>query len=916
MTHARYLLAVFAIIFLTPIVEAQVKEPKRADKLDIEIRYRIRADRDERIRQFRALEKYLASLGFVDARKDDPDRDLDVLDPTAERFTGTIPSANVFRVLDDPRVLNILFAPAGHSYPDSDEKPIAIRAIIRSGLLPNQQQLLYGQVLQQLDKLGFRNALGYDTQGFTQLKGTIPLRNLRSLLKDLRFEPSGWFLADVPPDQLLRPFADRNPIRWVEVMALTDPPPPLELAPLPPAQAKFTPELRSLMQDPATKEMPLRVIVFFANSIDDQVEQLRSRLLSAFPPTPKRDATGKPVIGPDGLPILTDGATIDGAIGNLASIRFDRAEDVERFASEPGVISVRIPHEGSETILPLPPAEKAVTAQEALQSSNLIELHRRGYAGAGVKVILIGSDFTGIDKLIGNVLPAKTTLLDMTAELNPDIQPLPAQANRLGTGATAAKAVALAAPDVELVLVRIDPGSFFQLFEIIRVVRGDTNYSDAMRSRLIDLTNRVNESNRKKDKAVAEYRTAFADLSDDEASKTRRNRAKAALDAIIAEQEELSRRIDRFNNLQKRMTTALAGGRLVINTLVWESGFPLDAMSSLSHFLEQQAAPVPARVIRRPGDPTSRPRPPLVWVQASSMAGNSVWGGAFRDSNQNGVMEFAPPGQPLPAGSWTPEMNFLGVQSQTGQKDQTIPAGVRLRFTIQWREPRDPNFSGLDVPAKPVVLRVYRQLDPLGSARPSDEMAEAGRSVGGPYPIFRTENFIVYEQILELTTTVAGRYALVVDTGYQPDPLLPVLRRDVEIHPRIVIETLSAKPGDPIVVFQSYTNSAAGVGIPADSAGAITVGVSRLGEQTGGGTGITLRAKPDLFGPNAIQLGDPNMQGSGVAAAFVGGMGAGLVQAGASGANPFQSSGFMMGKMAVIPDQWLSWLRPIRRPGQ
>src|SRR5262245_12818619 len=80
-----------------------VKEPPRPEKVDIQIRYRIRADRGERVRQYKVLEKHLANLGFDDARKNDPDHDLDILDPTAERFTGTIPSKNVFAVLDDPR---------------------------------------------------------------------------------------------------------------------------------------------------------------------------------------------------------------------------------------------------------------------------------------------------------------------------------------------------------------------------------------------------------------------------------------------------------------------------------------------------------------------------------------------------------------------------------------------------------------------------------------------------------------------------------------------------------------------------------------------------------------------------------------------------------------------------------------------
>src|SRR4051812_41558715 len=120
MTHTlrRFAIALLALPLGTALAPAQIKEPLRAEKVDVQVRYRIRADRDERVRQYRALEKHLASLGFVDARKDDPDRDLDVLDPTAERFVGTVPGAKVLDILNDVRVQSILFAPAGFAYPD------------------------------------------------------------------------------------------------------------------------------------------------------------------------------------------------------------------------------------------------------------------------------------------------------------------------------------------------------------------------------------------------------------------------------------------------------------------------------------------------------------------------------------------------------------------------------------------------------------------------------------------------------------------------------------------------------------------------------------------------------------------------------------------------------------------------------
>jgi len=920
MPYPRFAAVALAVLISASAVHSQekdmprVKEPPRSEKVDVQIRYRIRADRDERVRQFRGLERHLAALGFEDALKEDPDRDLIILDPNAERFTGTITSDKVLQLLDDPRVLNIMFAPTGYMAPEDRAKPVPIRVILRGDMIPTVQQAFHLQALQQLEKLGFREALGYDTRNYTQLKGTIPYKYLDRLVKDLRTEPAGWFVTQTPTNRLPRPFADRNPVRWVEVMPAVDPPPPFVPEVVVPARAKLPPDLRAVLADPLQKEIPLRVIVLFSESIENKADDLRAKLRSGYSPTVKRDVDGNPLKTSDGLPALTEGAALDGAAGNLASIRFDRPADIERFAQEPEVLSIRLPRQASETLEPIPAGGKPASAADVLKESGVEAMHRLGYTGAGVKVLVIGSDFTGAEKLIGNGLPKKTTILDLTTELNPEIVPSPSDPNRAGLGTAAALAFAIAAPDAELVLVRIDPGAIFQLFGIIRVVRKEATFSDALRSRLVDISNKTAELTRRKENVVNEYRQAFDDLADDEPTKARRVRAKAALDAVLLDQIALTQRIERFNVFQKHLVTSLVGARVIVNTLEWESGYPLDALSQLSQTLEQLAVPLPPRIAKRAGDLSARPLPPLVWVQAASAFGASAWGGPFLDPNSDSAMEFAPPTQPLPPMNWSADMNFLGYQGPTGLTSADLPAGAKLRVTIQWREPTDPSFPTVDRPSYPVVLRLFRQLDPKGEKLPSDEMAEEARSAGGPYPLLFTRTYVVFEQILEFTVKEPGRYALIVAKGYEPEALLPSLKRKIEVHPRIVIETLSAKPGEGRAVFRSYVTPEAGVGIPGDSLGANTIGVPVKSELFGGGTGLSLRGKPDLFGPDSVAIPGTAMRGPGLATGYLGGMAAGLVQAGAAGANPFKSAGFEHGKMAIVPENWLKILRPVAQP--
>src|SRR5947207_8979655 len=101
----RRLLAAVVTLVTLGTAAGQVKYPPRPEKYHVDLRYSIRADRDERIRQYRAMTKFLDSIGFAaDPRED---ADLDIFDPTAERLSGTIPSANAARLFDDPHIRTV-----------------------------------------------------------------------------------------------------------------------------------------------------------------------------------------------------------------------------------------------------------------------------------------------------------------------------------------------------------------------------------------------------------------------------------------------------------------------------------------------------------------------------------------------------------------------------------------------------------------------------------------------------------------------------------------------------------------------------------------------------------------------------------------------------------------------------------------
>jgi hypothetical protein len=598
-------------------------------------------------------------------------------------------------------------------------------------------------------------------------------------------------------------------------------------------------------------------------------------------------------------------------VGNIVALRFLRPADLDRFMLEPGIVGARLPRGSVETVAPIPPeAEtKRPTVEQALAASRLDELHKRGYRGKGVRVVVVGAEFAGAAELLGKGLPASTRIVDLTAELSPAILPAPPFPNRPATGTVTAQAVHAAAPDAELILVRVDPSAFFQLLTVARLVRGEPGYSDAMQSRVVELSFAAEDHQTRYREAVEEYRQAFANLSDEERPRQRRENARKALEALQVEEKELVARIGRSTALQ-RSVRSLTGAQVVVNTLVWESGYPLDGLSELSSKIDLGFA---GEAVEPAGVPRSATRKavrqPAVWVQASSASGASVWGGMYRDADANGVMEFAAPSDRLPPGTWTGELNFLAAPTPDGKTTPTLPAGMKVRLVAQWREPRDPNVPELLVPTHLVRLGIFQQLDPEGAKRASDELAEVARSGQEPYVVRRTPTYVVFEQVVEWTVANEGRYALRVDVPRPAAPLLPALASGAEIYPRFHVERLGAKPDEHRVVFETFVEPVAGVGIPGDSASALTIGsVGDPRQLVGGGTGIALRKKPDFLAPDDIAVGATALRGPAIAAGFAGGVTACLIQTGAAAQDVFGVAGVECGRAIVLPREWFGRL--------
>ena len=209
--------SILLLLLAATSAPGQVVAPPKPESYDVEFRYRIRADRDERIRQYRAMTAELEKLGFDQARtKND---DLEILDPTAELKSGTIPGKNAQSLTGIDAIRTVIVRPAGAKAAEDAKKPLQVRIGIPLNFTGREQRILHGQTVAHLAALGFVEAAGYRHDNFATMRGTLPAGVIPQLLKDLRTLPGGWLFSANPRDALPAPFGTTVPIRFVEVLA-------------------------------------------------------------------------------------------------------------------------------------------------------------------------------------------------------------------------------------------------------------------------------------------------------------------------------------------------------------------------------------------------------------------------------------------------------------------------------------------------------------------------------------------------------------------------------------------------------------------------------------------------------------------------------------------------------------------------
>jgi hypothetical protein len=881
-THFLWSLAAGALLtpaaFAADIPVTEPVAPPPPKRYTVEIRYGIDAFRNERVAQFSQMIGFFNKLGFD--QDEGPEDEAENSDYT--RMSGTIPSANARLLIREPHVRRLLLRPAGMKLPAGNalvrvQIEIVDSAVIEPGrfLYPTRtvrsfeqeagaalarRQELHQRTLTILKDLGFEEAVAYDRRAFTRLVGKMPAGNLPELLRDV--------VVPGLPGRLSWQWFWKGPKYALPVLVteILDLPVPADDAPAPP---------------PVEVVKPRRLEVLLAEA------------------PPRDDRTWVRAFAP-----AIEASFLEGYTGRLVTVRVPPGQDWQvlrkKLEALPEVIWVRPPISGQ-----LPPTPSLLDSPEAIRASGLLKLHALNRRGQGARIAIVDGDFRGWEEVFARSWwqPVRVRLVDLTAARNADLLPDPPPPGPgLGHGTQIALAASKAAPDAELLLVRVDPEVPYHLATVVQAASGavsemhhsghDLNSGcqivipvssgavemPGMGRRLLALDAlrptfdvRREELRRKWEifRDELSRRGIPSDDIDADPNPITRKQAHERKLQLEREGEELKKsereflilesRFVKYSGELRRLSTITIG----VSGLVWHRGYAVDG----------------GGVLARLFDDLPLHGPP--WVVPAGDIRNQTWAGVYRDADHDEVMEFRAVQDPMKAGEphpapWDFSLNFLKWQSADGKQTFELPANTRLRISVQWREAHDSSLTERDYrrPLAALRLVLLRQLDPSGKTRPADDFQRIARSLGPPLRIETTPNSAVYEETLEITIPENGHYALRLEMPSRVDPFS---RRKVaptssnrpleapttapqawELRPRILLETPA---GNGRVVFGSFVSTEGSVATPGDARRVLTVGAVDLPvSSTGPILGMELFVKPTVVvagvkGENALSPG-------------------------------------------------------------
>src|SRR5262249_8187657 len=145
MKHFRTLVALSALLTISPALRAAPAEPPPPPEYFAFVRYKIDAFRHERVVQFREMKKYLESIGFKKEEPGENEEDEEE-NPRTVLLRGTIASGGdgakvIANLLRERHVQMVMLVPADAG-PPAPDKPVRVDIQLAGGPEPERQRVL------------------------------------------------------------------------------------------------------------------------------------------------------------------------------------------------------------------------------------------------------------------------------------------------------------------------------------------------------------------------------------------------------------------------------------------------------------------------------------------------------------------------------------------------------------------------------------------------------------------------------------------------------------------------------------------------------------------------------------------------------------------------------------------------------
>lgn len=740
----RWLLFCVSLMCMTGItLSAQPPETAASTtKYLVRLRYKIDAELQQRYAYYKQMLASIEQAGFKAAPG------LPRAELFGEMLSGTIPASGISTLRLERFLRVAVLIPEGYQLPADAQQTVLVRLILNiTG--SDRQRELYQLAREQLKPLGFIENEGANHQQHTRMLGRLPVAAFDALLNSN--------LEVTLPTSLkaASAVAGKTPlVRLAIVIAETSPPVP-DVAQPTAAPAgkeyldKISPDLKGYLtkvpEGDLDKFMHLELVLRSPQLDNDfRLQLLRSETM-----------------------FITE--------GNLGPIVTGLAPPsrITELAKQDNISTVRLP----QIARPFPASQLGAVEFAAIgqELGTLPVAHIPATLPKPAKrAVIIGDDFRQFEKWIGEGFPKNTRLIDATAELNPDLKPasLP-EGDASGQSTLLAKEFLKQNPHDEVVLVRIDAGSPFQLQQLGESVLGKPWLTPALLNRKEEWAEETTRIENEKLELRVMRSRILNDFTLDDATKAKRLEYQKRQEALDALDKAHFQRGIRFEQFIHDMAS-LKGAKTVCVTMQWTDGYAdLPGQSPRLRFLTHD-------VLRG-----------AKWYQATLNRPGQVWTGLFRDNNGDQVMEFtaskSAARHDFAQLAWKP----FGAASSAVT---TLPENTVVQVTLNWFEVHAATGDSGDIYRKPQAdfsIKVLKERDGAGKQLPADAYEVIARSPVLADRVEHSKRGSLYQSILRFTVPAGGgKYALQL-TGKAPDTTGDQLSTEqAEIHPKISLEVV------------------------------------------------------------------------------------------------------------------------------